>query len=125
MQIPLINLLYTLLPLLFVSYFYYKWSNNKTEIAYATTRMVIQLLLVGYVLIYIFNDNNLYLGMFILAFMIFVSSWITIRNTQNKSLSHFIKIIISITVSNIFHIVLIINFILDFDHFMNLDMLFP
>ncbi len=117
MQIPLINLLYTLLPLLFVSYFYYKWSNNKTEIAYATTRMVIQLLLVGYVLIYIFNDNNLYLGMFILAFMIFVSSWITIRNTQNKSLSHFIKIIISITVSNIFHIVLIINFILDCDHF--------
>ena len=117
MQIPLINLLYTLLPLLFVSYFYYKWSNNKTEIAYATTRMVIQLLLVGYVLIYIFDDNNLYLGMFILAFMIFVSSWITIRNTQNKSLSHFIKIIISITVSNIFHIVLIINFILDFDHF--------
>ena len=59
MQIPLLNLLYTLLPLLIVGYFYNRWSNNKSEIAYATTRMVIQLLLVGYVLIYIFNEKNI------------------------------------------------------------------
>jgi len=117
MQIPLLNLLYTILPLLIVGYFYSKWSGNKTEIIYATTRMVIQLLLVGYVLIYIFNDNNLYLGIFILSFMFFVSSWIALRNTQNKTLSHFYKIIASIVISNIFHIILIINFILGFDHF--------
>lgn len=117
MQIPLLNLLYTILPLFIVGYFYSKWSGNKTEIIYATTRMVIQLLLVGYVLIYIFNDNNLYLGIFILSFMFFVSSWIALRNTQNKTLSHFYKIIASIVISNIFHIILIINFILGFDHF--------
>ena len=117
MQIPLLNLLYTILPLFIVGYFYSKWSGNKTEIIYATTRMVIQLLLVGYVLIYIFNDNNIYLGIFILSFMFFVSSWIALRNTQNKTLSHFYKIIASIVISNIFHIILIINFILDFDHF--------
>mgnify|MGYP003585124228 FL=1 len=117
MQIPLLNLLYTILPLFIVGYFYSKWSGNKTEIIYATTRMVIQLLLVGYVLIYIFNDNNIYLGIFILSFMFFVSSWIALRNTQNKTLSHFYKIIASIVISNIFHIILIINFILGFDHF--------
>ena len=117
MQIPLINLLYSLLPLLIVGYFYNKWSNNKSEIAYATTRMVIQLLLVGYVLIYIFNEKNIYLGIFILSFMILVSSWITLRNTQNKSLSHFFKIILSIAISNILHIILIISFILNFDDF--------
>ena len=117
MQIPLLNLLYTILPLFIVGYFYSKWSGNKTEIIYATTRMVIQLLLVCYVLIYIFNDNNLYLGIFILSFMFFVSSWIALRNTQNKTLSHFYKIIASIVISNIFHIILIINFILGFDHF--------
>ena len=117
MQIPLLNLLYSLLPLLIVGYFYNKWANNKSEIAYATTRMVIQLLLVGYVLIYIFNEKNIYLGIFILSFMILVSSWITLRNTQNKSLSHFFKIILSIAISNILHIILIINFILDFDDF--------
>jgi putative ABC transport system permease protein len=49
--------------------------------------------------------------------MILVSSWITLRNTQNKSLSHFFKIILSIAISNILHIILIINFILDFDDF--------
>lgn len=117
MQIPLINLLYTLLPLFFVGYFYYKWTDNKTEIAYATTRMIIQLLLVGYVLIYIFNEKNLYLGIFILSFMILVSAWITLRNTQNKSLSHFLLIIFSISFSNILHLILIMNFILDLNEF--------
>lgn len=117
MQIPLINLLYALLPLFFVGYFYYKWTDNKTEIAYATTRMIIQLLLVGYVLIYIFNEKNLYLGIFILSFMILVSAWITLRNTQNKSLSHFLLIIFSISFSNILHLILIMNFILDLNEF--------
>lgn len=117
MQIPLINLLYALLPLFFVGYFYYKWTDNKTEIAYATTRMIIQLLLVGYVLIYIFNEKNLYLGVFILSFMILVSAWITLRNTQNKSLSHFLLIIFSISFSNILHLILIMNFILDLNEF--------
>ena len=117
MQIPLINLLYALLPLFFVGYFYYKWTDNKTEIAYATTRMIIQLLLVGYVLIYIFNEKNLYLGIFILSFMILVSTWITLRNTQNKSLSHFLLIIFSISFSNILHLILIMYFILDLKEF--------
>ena len=117
MQIPLTNLLYSLIPLFVIGYFYYKWSNSKYEIAYATIRMIIQLLLVGYVLIYLFNEKNIYLGIIILAFMIIVSTWISLRNATNKSFSHFIKILLSITISNILHILLIINFILDLEDF--------
>lgn len=117
MQIPLTNLLYSLIPLFIIGYFYYKWSNNKYEIAYATTRMIIQLLLVGYVLIYLFNEKNIYLGVIILSFMIIVSTWISLRNTTNKTFSHFIKILLSITISNILHLLLIINFILGLEDF--------
>jgi putative ABC transport system permease protein len=117
MQIPLTNLLYSLIPLFIIGYFYYKWSNSKYEIAYATIRMIVQLLLVGYVLIYLFNEKNIYLGIIILAFMIIVSTWISLRNATNKSFSHFIKILLSITISNILHILLIINFILDLEDF--------
>lgn len=117
MQIPLSNLLYSLIPLLIIGYFYYKWSNNKYEIAYATIRMVIQLLLVGYILIYLFNEKDVYLGIAILSFMIIVSTWISLRNTTNKTFSHFIKILSSITISNILHLLLIINFILDLEYF--------
>jgi putative ABC transport system permease protein len=117
MQIPLSNLLYSLIPLFIIGYFYYKWSNNKYEIAYATIRMVIQLLLVGYILIYLFNEKDIYVGIAILSFMIIVSTWISLRNTTNKTFSHFIKILSSITISNILHLLLIINFILDLEDF--------
>ena len=92
-NIPLINLLYSLIPLLVVGYYYYKWANNKSEIVYSTLRMIIQLLLVGYILIYIFEDKDLYLGILILSFMLLISTWISLRNTHNKSFNHFYKIV--------------------------------
>ena len=116
-NIPLINLLYSLIPLLVVGYYYYKWANNKGEIVYSTLRMIIQLLLVGYILIYIFEDKDLYLGILILSFMLLISTWISLRNTHNKSFNHFYKIVLSLGLSSILHLVLIINFILDFDTF--------
>ena len=116
-NIPLINLLYSLIPLLVVGYYYYKWANNKGEIVYSTLRMIIQLLLVGYILIYIFEDKDLYLGILILSFMLLISTWISLRNTHNKSFNHFYKIALSLGLSSILHLVLIINFILDFDTF--------
>ena len=64
--ITLVNLLYSLIPLFIVGYFYNKWANNNTEILYSTIRMIVQLLLVGYILIYLFHEKNIYLGIFIL-----------------------------------------------------------
>jgi putative ABC transport system permease protein len=116
-SISLINLLYSLIPLFLVGYFYYKWAGNKTEILYSTVRMIIQLLLVGYVLIYIFEEKNIYFGVIILAFMILISTWISLRNTEDKSFSHFSKIAFSLGLSGILHLVLIINFVLDFESF--------
>ena len=78
--ITLVNLLYSLIPLFIVGYFYNKWANNNTEILYSTIRMIVQLLLVGYILIYLFHEKNIYLGIFILMFMMLVSSWISLRN---------------------------------------------
>ncbi|MBU0923577.1 ABC transporter permease [bacterium] len=115
--ISLTNLLYSLIPLLLVGYFYYKWADNKSEILYSTLRMIVQLLLVGYILIYIFENKNIYVGVLILTFMMLISTWISLRNTPDKSFSHFSKIAISIGLSTILHLVLIIYFILDFENF--------
>ncbi|MGB5792679.1 ABC transporter permease, partial [Poseidonibacter sp.] len=64
--ISLLNLLYMLIPLFIVWYFYKKWIKNQVEIIYATIRMLSQLLLIGYVLIYIFKEKDLLLGAFII-----------------------------------------------------------
>jgi putative ABC transport system permease protein len=79
--------------------------------------MIIQLLLVGYILIYIFEERNIYFGILILTFMIFISTWISLRNTKDKSFSHFSKIAFALGLSGILHLILIINFVLDFESF--------
>lgn len=115
--ISIYNLLYTLIPLALVWYFYYKWTDNKSEIIYATVRMIIQLLLVGYVLIYIFESKHPLIDSSILFFMIVISTWITLRNTENRSLKHFSLILISISLSGLFHLVFVIKCVLEFVNF--------
>ncbi len=75
--------------------------------------MVIQLLIIGYFLIYLFKEKNDFVGLLIIIFMITVSTWIALRNTQDKSLNHYSKIFLSIAISGIIHLILIIAFVLD------------
>ena len=88
-NISLINLSYSLLPLIIVGYFYYKYTGNKSEILYSTFRMISQLLIIGYFLVYIFENKNYILGLGILIFILLVSSIIIMRNTKNKSFKHY------------------------------------
>lgn len=111
-NISFYNLLLTLIPLTIVWYYYRKWTNNKTEIIISTTRMLVQLLTIGYVLIFIFENKNIYLGIAIITFMVVVSAFITLRNTSIKTKKHYIQIFLSILISgliNLFIIILVLN----------------
>lgn len=115
--IPFLNLFYLIIPLIVTWYFYYKWTEDKKDIIYASFRMVIQLLLIGYLLIFIFEDKNPLFGALIIIFMAIVSSQITIRNVQNKNIKHYGIILLAISISVLIHLVLIIVFVLDLYHF--------
>jgi putative ABC transport system permease protein len=49
--------------------------------------------------------------------MVSVSTWIALRNTQDRSLKHYLLIFISIGISGIIHLVLIVGFVLDLEEF--------
>ena len=115
--IPVQNLLFMLLPLAVVGYYYYKWTDNSTEILYATLRMVIQLVLIGYVLIYIFKNDSWYLGFFIILFMIVMSSFIALRNIEKKNIATYSLLFFAIAVGGTINLVLIIEFVLDLTPF--------
>jgi len=53
----------------------------KTTI-YAIFRMLVQLLLIGYVLTYIFQTNSNYIVITILIIMLLAASWISLRTTS-------------------------------------------
>ncbi len=85
-QISFIDLIWIVLPLLFVYYIYQKWSNDKITIPYAISRMFLQLIVIGYVLTYIFETKNFYIIMAILSIMLIVASIISLRPVAKKNL---------------------------------------
>jgi len=115
--IPAQNLLFMLLPLSVVGYYYYKWTDNSTEVLYATLRMVVQLILIGYALVYIFKNDSWYLGFFIILFMIIMASFIALRNVEQKSVSTYFIILFAIAVGGTINLILIIEFVLDLTPF--------
>jgi putative ABC transport system permease protein len=101
------------LPLIIVGYFYYVWIDNTKEILYATIRMIAQLLTIGYILIYIFENNSYLIGSTIILIMISMSSLITLRNLQNRSIKSYIFIFVSIAFGGTINLFLILEFVLD------------
>ncbi|MEA1915891.1 MAG: ABC transporter permease [Campylobacterota bacterium] len=115
--IPVSHLFFMLLPLAVVGYFYYTWLDNAKEILYATLRMVIQLVLIGYALIYIFENDSIVLGIGIILMMISMSSLITLRNISNKSFSSYFIIFISIAFGGSINLILVLEVVLDLTPF--------
>lgn len=114
--IELYNLLYLLFPLIFVWYFYKLWVKDRYEIINATIRMIIQLLLIGYVLVYLFNNENNLLGISVLIFMMIVSTYIARRNIKNKSKHEYLLILSALSISGIIHLFLIVLFVLKLEN---------
>jgi len=105
------------IPIFIVGFVYYAWAKNFKEIGVATFRMISQLLIIGYFLTYIFKNNNSFVGFLILFFMISVSSFIALRNVQNKNLNSYIKFFISISIGGSFNLILVLIFVLDLHPF--------
>jgi len=105
------------MPLGVVWYFNYKWGNDKIEIPYVTIRMIVQLLAIGYILIYIFQNDSWYMGLFIIFVMITMSSIIALRNILSKTLNTFFIIFISIAIGGTLNLLIVIEFVLDLTQF--------
>lgn len=111
-SISFFNLSLTFLPLIFVWYFYKKWTKNSSEILISTFRMVIQLIAIGYLLVFIFETKNIFIDLLILCFMILVSAWITLRVTNEKTTKHYLQISIAVAISGTINLGLIVLFVL-------------
>ena len=72
-----------MIPALVVIGLMYFWSTGAGTALYATARMLAQLLLIGYVLVYIFEAEHPGIIIAVIFVMIVVSSWIAIRQVEN------------------------------------------
>ncbi len=74
----------SLLPLLAVGWLYHRWNGKGGLAVYATLRMVVQLLLMGFVLVFIFAVESAWMAVPVVVFILAVSSWIALRPLEAK-----------------------------------------
>ena len=77
--IPIANLALAFIPVLAVIAVMHHWGVGAGKAVYANARMLIQLVVIGYVLTYIFEADNPWMIVAVLAVMISVSAWIAMR----------------------------------------------
>lgn len=77
--IPLLNLALAFIPVAIVVVIIWKWGIGYKSSIYAVFRMLIQLLLIGYFLSYIFEADSSLIVLAVLTVMLFTSSWIALR----------------------------------------------
>lgn len=79
--IPLENLVLIFAPALAVVGIMVSWSLRAGNALYAMARMLGQLLLIGYFLTFIFESDNYWIVLAVLAVMVSASGWIALNNT--------------------------------------------
>ena len=95
--IPFANLALAFIPVFVVAGILYKWTTDGTHTLYAVFRMLVQLLLIGYFLIFIFESDSAWVVLAVLVVMLCTSSWIALRTIKNRRVELYKKAFYSIT----------------------------
>ena len=102
-----------MIPVAVVIVIYMRWTQDKATLFYALFRMLIQLMLIGYVLTYIFDADSPYLIISILCIMLIAASVIAMRPLQKRHNSLYLYAFVSILLGGIFTLIMVIFGVLD------------
>jgi len=124
-NISLLNLLWVMIPVSMVIFIYIRWTQDRSTLFYALGRMLIQLILIGYVLTYIFASDSPYLIILILSVMLVAASVIALRPLQKQQKHIYFYSFISIAVGGIFTLLMVIFGVLDLNPWYEARFLIP
>ncbi|MGB5964066.1 MAG: ABC transporter permease, partial [Sulfurimonadaceae bacterium] len=82
---------------------------------YAMARMVLQLLLIGYFLIYIFKAETGIVVLLVLSVMLLAASWISLRTVAQQRKALYVKALISITIGGGVTLLLVTQVVIGLD----------
>ena len=88
------------------------WRSIVGTALYASARMLVQLLLIGYVLIYIFETDSWLVIAGVLVVMLTVSSWIATRTLQERTRADYLKALAAITLGGVSTLALVTQFVI-------------
>ena len=111
--IPLANLALAFIPVLVVVAILFRWSLDYRNALYAALRMLSQLLIIGYFLLFIFESDSVWLVIGVVAVMVSAASWIALGSIAERRRALYISALLSIAVGGGFVLVLITQGVLD------------
>ena len=114
-EISLLRLLVAFVPVAVAIVILVRYSLGAWNGLYATARMLIQLLLIGYVLTYIFNAEQPYIVLAVLVVMMAVASWIALRPLGRRTPSRYAIAFAAVAVSGLLTLVLVTQGVLSLD----------
>ena len=123
--IPLSNLAIAFIPVFVVLIIIWRWNIGLKSSLYAIFRMIIQLLLIGYVLTYIFETNSNYVVIAVLSIMLLSASWISLRTTSLPRKILFINAVSAMVIGGVSVLIIMTQAVLMIDPWYSPSYLIP
>ena len=103
------------IPVFVVIIILWKWKVGAKNSLYAVSRMLVQLLLIGFVLAYIFEADSSLIVIAVLIIMLASASWISLRTIDIPLKKLFLSSLLAIGVGGVLILILITQFVLEVD----------
>lgn len=113
--ITLAGLALAFLPSVAVLAIMYRWRAGAGTALYATARMLVQLLAIGYVLIAIFETENAVIIGLVLLGMLTVSSWIAVRTVGSDRRRAWLRAVVAIGFGGLATLALVVSAVIAVD----------
>ena len=101
------------------------WKVGAGKAVYANARMLVQLLVIGYVLTYIFEANNPWIIVGVLALMISVSAWIAMRPLRRRGIRVYAAVVTSLGATGLAVFGLVTQLVLDLERWFEPELTVP
>lgn len=119
------NLVIALIPILVVIVILAIWSLNSKTAVYASVRMLIQLIAIGYILTFIFSLDNSTIVLLVLTIMLLVASWIALRPLKSRSVHLYFAALFAIFVGGVSTLALTTVAVLKIDYWYQPEYVIP
>jgi putative ABC transport system permease protein len=114
-DISTLDLAWVFIPVVIVLIILLRWALDAKVAVYAIVRMLIQLLLIGYVLTYIFRAEQSLIIVAVLAVMLLAASWIALRPLQSRNRGIYVKALAAIFIGGVPVLLLVTQLVLEIE----------
>lgn len=97
-QIEWLEIGIAMLPMILVIVILFRWSTRGWTAIYSIARMLVQLIVIGYFLVFIFNATNAWFICLVLAVMLLVASWISLGPVNQNWRLLYPSVLIALTI---------------------------